>query len=163
MQSNRTSKIATWYVYISMVFWTLLMIAALWWLGVAVGLLPRKSRGKFFRRIILWYGRLMIYVAAFPVVRVSYENRGADRGEPGLYIFNHRSASDPFLVAALGLPAIQIVNGWPMRLPFFRLRVWTVTFSGRRDSTVSSVRSKPAAVSSGSTVRIWCGRSRPTC
>ena len=69
--------------------------------------------------MILQYGRVMVYRAVWPFVRVKFEDGAAGETRPGIYVFNHRSASDPFLGATLNIPVIQAVNGWPMRLPFF--------------------------------------------
>lgn len=75
------------------------------------------------RTLILGFGRMMIFIAVKPYVRVRFEDASA--GEPlqggTVFILNHRSASDPFLVATVptAAPPVQAVNGWPMRLPFF--------------------------------------------
>ncbi len=79
----------------------------------------RQKIAHWLRFFILWYGRSIIRFAVFPFVRVTYEDNAPDEVVPGIIIVNHRSASDPFLVAMLGRKIIQTVNGWPMRLPFF--------------------------------------------
>ncbi|OGV43704.1 MAG: hypothetical protein A2X48_00675 [Lentisphaerae bacterium GWF2_49_21] len=71
------------------------------------------------RFFILWYGKCIIRLAVFPFIRLTYEDTAPDEKGPGIIIVNHRSSSDPFLVALLGGEMIQMVNGWPMRLPFF--------------------------------------------
>ncbi|MFZ2658209.1 MAG: lysophospholipid acyltransferase family protein [Victivallales bacterium] len=68
---------------------------------------------------MVWYGKFIIRFAGFPFIRVTYEDTAPDEIGPGIIIVNHRSASDPFLVAFLDREIIQMVNGWPMRLPFF--------------------------------------------
>lgn len=79
-----------------------------------------KPRQKIMQLFILWYGKAIIYISWFPYVRVSYEDSCKSPSGKGIYIFNHRSASDPFLVAAvLNRPIVQVVNHWPMQLPFF--------------------------------------------
>jgi 1-acyl-sn-glycerol-3-phosphate acyltransferase len=79
----------------------------------------RQKIAHWLRFFILWYGRSIVRFAVFPFVRVTYEDTAPDEVVPGIIIVNHRSASDPFLVAMLGWKIIQTVNGWPMRLPFF--------------------------------------------
>ena len=79
----------------------------------------RQKIAHWLRFFILWYGKGIIYCAVFPFVRVTYEDTAPDETEPSIIIVNHRSASYPFLVAILGRKIIQMVNGWPMRLPFF--------------------------------------------
>lgn len=80
----------------------------------------RRMRGVV-RFFILWYGKTIIYIGWFPYVRVRCENLSGGTAGAGIYICNHRSSSDPFLVAAFALehPPVQVVNRWPMRLPFF--------------------------------------------
>jgi len=61
---------------------------------------------------------VIIRILPFPLVRLEYKNYTQDDpGGPYIFICNHRSASDPFLVAVLSTEAIQIVNIWPFRLP----------------------------------------------
>lgn len=81
--------------------------------------LPARTRGHIIRQIILYYGQTIVYIAIRPFIRVRFENRCGDNQRPGIYVCNHRSASDPFLVSVLGKEVIQIVNGWPMRLKFY--------------------------------------------
>ncbi len=75
---------------------------------------------KVARFFILWYGKFVIYVALKPYVWVRFENLSEEKSVAGIYIFNHRSSSDPFLVSAVtDLPVAQVVNDWPMKLFFF--------------------------------------------
>ena len=112
----------TLLIYLSMGFWTVLFCLVmggpfLWMRCFG----SKRGCGRFFRRVIWWYGRLMIYVAVWPWVRVRVVNPEACRKRAaGIWVFNHRSGSDPFLMASLGFcDLVQAVNGWPMRLPFF--------------------------------------------
>jgi len=71
-----------------------------------------------FRRAISWYGWVVINVLPFPLVRVRYEDAGGELPPGGaLVVCNHRSTSDPFLMACLPREYVQIVNDWPFRLP----------------------------------------------
>ncbi|MFA6293497.1 MAG: lysophospholipid acyltransferase family protein, partial [Victivallales bacterium] len=79
----------------------------------------RQKIAHWLRFFILWYGKIIIRLAVFPFVRITYEDTAPDETGPSIIIVNHRSASDPFLVAMLDRKIIQTVNGWPMRLPFF--------------------------------------------
>ncbi|MDD4538579.1 MAG: lysophospholipid acyltransferase family protein [Lentisphaeria bacterium] len=81
--------------------------------------LPERLRGRVIRYIILVYGRMIVYVAMRPCIRVRFEDLSGGPRRPGIYVFNHRSSSDPFLVSVLGEEIVQIVNGWPMRLKFY--------------------------------------------
>jgi len=73
---------------------------------------------KKFRRAISWYGLGVIRVLPFPFVRVFYKDLDKT-GCKGPFIFtcNHRSASDPFLMACIPYEFVQIVNIWPFKLP----------------------------------------------
>ena len=71
-----------------------------------------------FRMAIHLYGQMVIRLP-WPWVKLSRENPGNIQ-DPGPYIFvcNHRSSSDPFLMAALPrMEYVQVVNVWPFRIP----------------------------------------------
>lgn len=71
------------------------------------------------RRMIGVYGRAVL-AALRPVARIRLQGPGWDARDAGgrIYVCNHRSASDPFLMARLPRGEIvQIVNKWPFRLP----------------------------------------------
>lgn len=71
-----------------------------------------------FRMAIHRYGRIVIRLP-WPWVKVRLENPD-NAPPPGPYIFvcNHRSSSDPFLMAALpAMEIVQVVNVWPFRIP----------------------------------------------
>lgn len=76
-----------------------------------------KTR-QFLRWIIHLYGWFVIYVLARPLIKVSFEDRqpGQPQG-PAIFVFNHRSSSDPFLIAVMSYDAVQVVKRWPFRLP----------------------------------------------
>ena len=80
--------------------------------------MSHRNTMKWFRRAISWYGLVAIKVLPFSLIRIYYEDY-EKTAEPGPYIFvcNHRSASDPFLMACLPYECIQVVNIWPFRLP----------------------------------------------
>ena len=108
------------FLYLSMAIWTAAyLLLAVVPAGISL-MLPEQLSRTAFRHLILWYGNVIIRIAVWPCIRVTYDST-APRGEDdaGIYVFNHRSASDPFLIAMLGLPMLQLVNGWPMRLPLF--------------------------------------------
>jgi len=90
---------------------------AVWVFGTQL-FAPDKTRNVV-RLFIVWYGKTIVRIALFPYVRVTYREKTDEPVSGGIYVFNHRSGSDPFLVACLtGKPPVQIVNDWPMRLPF---------------------------------------------
>ena len=77
----------------------------------------RRRTMKLFRRAIGWWGR-GITLVPFPFVEVSYEdNSGGAAGGPYIFVCNHRSFSDGFLMSVLTLEGVQVVNIWPFRIP----------------------------------------------
>jgi 1-acyl-sn-glycerol-3-phosphate acyltransferase len=69
------------------------------------------------RRAISWYG-MVINASPYPFIKLRYENHGKNEpGEPYIFVCNHRSASDAFLMGILPHELIQIVNVWPFRIP----------------------------------------------
>jgi 1-acyl-sn-glycerol-3-phosphate acyltransferase len=81
----------------------------------------RRATMKRFRRAISWYGKLITSVP-YPFIRLRYEDHaGTDRGEPNIFVCNHRSASDAFLMCVLPHECVQIVNVWPFRIPVLGL------------------------------------------
>ena len=81
-------------------------------------LLPshRKTMRRF-RRAINWYGMVVIF-CPYPFIKLKYENSGNyASSEPYIFICNHRSASDAFLMGILPEELVQIVNVWPFKIP----------------------------------------------
>ncbi len=84
------------------------------------GIFNRRRVRWIIRFFMVWYGKAVIRIGLWPYVRIRYENVSGEPPERGIYIFNHRSSSDPFLVAAVvNWNTVQAVNKWPMKLPFF--------------------------------------------
>jgi 1-acyl-sn-glycerol-3-phosphate acyltransferase len=100
---------------------TLAYVPAMVVLGLVIR--PFVSRRAFLRGVRLafsWYGRILVRVLPWPYVRVRYENHETRPVPPPyLGICNHRAASDPVLVSVLPYEGVQVVNIWPMRIPFF--------------------------------------------
>lgn len=82
-------------------------------------LFARKKTPEMVRYFIVWYGKCIVRIALFPYVKFTYRKKTEEPMVGGIYVFNHRSGSDPFLVGCTTYkPLVQIVNDWPMRLPF---------------------------------------------
>ncbi len=78
--------------------------------------LSHRRTMKRFRRAVVWYGRIVMAIP-FPFIRVHYEDQGEGGGEPYIFVCNHRSTTDPFLMGVLPHEFVQIVNIWPFRIP----------------------------------------------
>ncbi|NVN91082.1 MAG: 1-acyl-sn-glycerol-3-phosphate acyltransferase [Desulfuromonadales bacterium] len=77
----------------------------------------RRRTMKRFRRAINWYG-LVVMAIPYPFVRLRYLDQGnSDPGEPYIFVCNHRSASDAYLMGILPHELVQVVNVWPFRIP----------------------------------------------
>ena len=68
------------------------------------------------RTLIKVYGRVVL-ILGWPFIRVRMEQPTGLWPQPCIYICNHRSASDGFLVAMLPGEGVQVVNVWPFKLP----------------------------------------------
>jgi 1-acyl-sn-glycerol-3-phosphate acyltransferase len=85
-------------------------------------LLPKRQVMKRLRRAISWFGAVVIRVFPWPLVRISYKDLSRKNSSgPYIFVFNHRSASDPFLLGLLPYEIIQVVNIWPFKLPVLGL------------------------------------------
>ena len=82
----------------------------------------RREAVRSVRRAVGWYGNAVLSLAS-PLVKIEcHDIGGADSGGACLYVCNHRSLSDPFLMACLhrlvpSLEVIQLAKRWPLRLP----------------------------------------------
>ncbi len=84
--------------------------------GCARLFLSHRMTMKRFRRAIVWYGRIVTAIS-FPFIRIHYENQGNGAGEPYIFVCNHCSTTDPFLMGVLPHEFVQTVNIWPFRIP----------------------------------------------
>jgi 1-acyl-sn-glycerol-3-phosphate acyltransferase len=87
------------------------------WVIVHVPFSSHRTRMRIFRRMIVRYGR-MVLACMFPLVRIIRKMPPTELPHPCIYICNHSSSSDPFLMAFLPDEFIQVVNIWPFRIPF---------------------------------------------
>lgn len=76
---------------------------------------PRKT-SWLIRRTLDWYGSSSIR-CGWPLLRVKYIDHAPQERPPFVFIANHRSSSDGFLVALLSMEAVQVLNIWPAHTP----------------------------------------------
>ena len=114
------------FVYCQMLFWgvlyCLIILPPFFIFALVTGL--RKSVYlEPLRWVIVGFGKVMLGLGIYPYIRIRYEDKSgaAESVQKAIVVMNHRSGSDPFLVASipLGKAPVMAVNGWPMRLPFF--------------------------------------------
>ncbi len=79
--------------------------------------LSGRKTMKRFRRAINWYGTIITSIP-YPFIRVKFEDRsGIERTTGSIFVCNHRSTSDAYLISVLPVELVQIVNIWPFRIP----------------------------------------------
>jgi len=74
---------------------------------------------RVLRSSITLYGKGVVYLLVYPYIRVKYRDLSGETpgSGPHVVVCNHRSSSDPFLMACLSMELVQVVNVWPFRLP----------------------------------------------
>lgn len=66
---------------------------------------------------MVWWGRVVALIP-WPFIRIKYELCGDnDVNRPFIFVCNHRSAVDAFLMGVLPHEFVEIVNDWPFRIP----------------------------------------------
>jgi len=68
------------------------------------------------RRMISKYGAAVIR-SGWPLARAQFVDCAPDDKPPFVFVANHRSASDAFLMSFLPLECVQMLNNWPSRMP----------------------------------------------
>jgi 1-acyl-sn-glycerol-3-phosphate acyltransferase len=110
---------------LNIIFFTLLLVftvACLLVLTIPVILVRliagKRMTQKCLRHIILWYGYVVVCCFTFPFVKIEYKDyEDGKKIGPCVYVSNHRSFSDGFLLAHLNVEGVQVVNIWPFRIP----------------------------------------------
>jgi 1-acyl-sn-glycerol-3-phosphate acyltransferase len=106
------------HFYVLFLLFSALYFAVLTPLTMGYGLFAgRRAYLRRIRRVISAYGTVIIHLLPFPFVRVRFEDREPGRRGACVVVCNHRSSSDPFLMAVLPWECTQVVNRWPFRLP----------------------------------------------
>ncbi len=79
--------------------------------------ISRHQVMRLFRRFISLYGRVVVRLP-FPFIKVYY-SPGNENDSPGPFIFvcNHRSVADAFLISCLPFEVVQVVDMWPFHIP----------------------------------------------
>lgn len=117
-----------WGIGYSLLFYPLLVVytgAALAglgaWMVLGAPFCSHRENMRRFRRMISIYGYGIIRGLARPVARTVYESPARDPRQSKIFVANHVSASDPFLMAFLPEASVQVVNLWPFKLPVLGL------------------------------------------
>lgn len=104
--------------YTSYLFFSLVYIAAALLLGTPVALcLSRRGALRMTRRLIHYYGAVTVRLA-WPWIRFRVENRSGIAPDQGcLFISNHQSVADPYLMGLFPNEFVFISNHWPFHIP----------------------------------------------
>ncbi len=126
-QQPRSIFFTLQFIWLNLWFW---MVAPLYSLVFFSGMLaatgilrlvarnPRKT-SWFIRRSLNYYG-LGILKCGWPLVRVQFVDFAPDEKPPFVFVSNHPSSSDGFLMAYVWFEAVQVLNIWPNRVPIMR-------------------------------------------
>lgn len=116
------------FVWLNVWFWTIAplftlifaTVAAIW---VTFFLVVTRNRRRTVRIIRLAVGDWgsVILKCPWPLVRIKYVDHAPHETPPFVFVSNHRSASDGFLMAFLPFECIQVLNIWPSRVPLMGL------------------------------------------
>ncbi len=83
---------------------------------------------RILRGIIIGYGLVICRGLTFPFVKIKYKDSEPGERLPAcVYVCNHRSSSDAFLMAFLRREVVQVVNNWPFKIPVLG---WVARLSG---------------------------------
>ncbi len=107
------------FLYFFVLFFSVVAIPSLILLICTIG--PFMSQRMVYRRIrraISWYGAVIIRILPWPFIKVDYKDFETKKEKPPyIFVCNHRSTFDAFLMACLPYECIQVVNIWPFKLP----------------------------------------------
>lgn len=135
--------------YILLVLFSLAAVPLLTlFIAVQAPFVGHRGAMRLFRRAIRGYGYVVIYWLPLPLVRVRFENHSGGRiPDPCIVVCNHRSSSDPFLMAVLPLDqAVQVVNTWPFKLPLWGPMAKWAGYLGVNDMPVEEFFSRASAL-----------------
>jgi len=107
--------------------------------------ISHRNGMKKFRRAISWYGIVIIKALPYPFVKIIYEDLDKTKtAAPFIFVCNHRSASDPFLLACFPYEIVQVVNIWPFKLPVLGIMAKLAGYLSVREMPFESFSKKVA-------------------
>ena len=114
-------------IYLNVSFYLLFLLFTAIYIPLAIFVIfflslfsSKRSSMKRLRFAISWYGFIIVSVLPFPLVRIQYRDYFKNNvSGPYIFVCNHRSFSDGFLVSkpCISSEAIQVVNTWPFSIP----------------------------------------------
>ncbi len=107
------------YIYSIVIMFTVLIapFSILYLIFLKI-LFSKRTFLKRLRRFISWYGIIIVRILIFPFIKTKFTDTAKkEKIAPCIFVCNHRSSSDPFLLSFLPYEIIQIVSDWPFRIP----------------------------------------------
>jgi len=116
------------FVWLNAWFWTIApLVTIVYVIGAAAWVVlylavtrDRRKTQRVIRRSISHYGEIILK-CPWPLVQVKYVDYAPDEAPPFVFVSNHRSSSDGFLMACLPFECVQVLNIWPTRIPVLGL------------------------------------------
>jgi 1-acyl-sn-glycerol-3-phosphate acyltransferase len=113
-------------VWLNTAFWLAVLLLTLVFITIGVGyvglfhLITQSRRRTMWlvRRMISHYGSLAL-ACCWPLVRVRYIDYAPDDQPPFVFICNHPSTADPFLMSVLPFESIQLRKAWTAKIPVY--------------------------------------------
>ena len=108
--------------YPLLVAYTLAAVAGLsLWMVVGAPFFSHRDNMLRFRHMIAIYGYGVVRGLARPIIRTICESPPRELGKAKIFIANHVSSSDPFLLALLKEDGVLVAKSWPFKLPILGL------------------------------------------
>jgi 1-acyl-sn-glycerol-3-phosphate acyltransferase len=109
---------------LNVIFWTVMPILSVIYGVVVISsvtllhytLRNRRLTKRLTRRGISYYGAMVIR-CGWPFVHIRYVDCEPGAKMPCVFVANHRSLSDGFLMSLLPIETVQVLNIWPAHMP----------------------------------------------
>ena len=136
-------------VWLNTVFWILALIVSvlfavggtLWITAFRIATGDRRRTLWLLRRTISHYGDAIIK-CGWPLVRVHYVDQAPEEKPPFVFVCNHRSSSDAYLMAVLPFECIQVVNIWPFKIPWLGIIAKLAGYLSVREMAIETFLSR---------------------
>lgn len=106
----------------------------------------QRATMRRFRRAMVCWGRI-VALLPFPFIRLRYELQGEnDTGRSFIFVCNHRSTVDAFLMGVLPHEFVEIVNRWPFKIPVLGIYARLAAFLDIRSMTPEAFMNKATSL-----------------
>ncbi|HBA86371.1 MAG TPA: hypothetical protein DCZ95_20010 [Verrucomicrobia bacterium] len=106
-----------WLLLITSLAFLFLILPGSCLLAACSPLIPKARYADLTRRAVKVFGRLILALP-YPFIRIKYRDRFPAYAKGAcVFVCNHRSSSDAFLMARLSFDGIQVFKRWVLRIP----------------------------------------------